>query len=750
MEAQISKRKGARAMSALAVAGAVWLPCCLNGEGAVTDAGGSSAISGQPACEQVAVLDFFPETARASPGSIVSLRARVEPPDNGPCTAPLVLSITHSGELLHEEERSIPLEPGVPQSVVFRWLAPPDDFRGYLAVVSASGGSERSTGVDVSSTPLRYPRYGYISIFPPEQTAADSRDIVSRLAQEYHLNMFQLYDWFYRSEDLIPRVEGEIAPTWVDLFGRTNAWSTITNVVQAVHDENAHAMGYVAIYAAREGYEQLSAVSPAWGLYEDPAAAAQANVAFGGERRLFLFDPSNVSWQQWMAREYVESVNEANFDGVHLDQFGPRPTLYRADGTSVELNQTFAPFLEAVDRALEANDPARDACAFNLVDGAVGGYAVEEVATTSACDLLYSELWFSTDTYSDLTRYIEHLRAIGGGRAVVLAMYAQYGEDVGRMLEAEEAMLTGVAVDTDHPGFSGEGFVDSFDEVGDSIAWTVNQAEDAWVSYVLRYASATGAPATRTLEVDGVPVGKLRFGARDSWQEWAFDAWLQERLTAGEHTVSVVFAPDDVGVINIDRMSLGEFDEASLRLQNAVVFASGATPIQLGDDVQSLAHEYFPNRSKSLTPALQRALRSQYSFITAHEHLLFAPEVRPVPGALERVVATSPGHTLISAGAGGIYALLRSAQGRDLLHLVNLNGVDNARWRDAAPVPEPQENVRLRYQIPEGRTVSAVMWATPDAGSGAFRPLEFTVNDGFLTFQLARLAYWDVILIRYD
>ena len=743
------------------------LACCRDDTGSarapVEAQDGEAPANGQPdegdgeavACKHLLLDELTPNAARFAPGALVSLRTSVAAAgEGGACTATLRLVITDLGEVVHEDERRVPIAPGERQEVVLTWQPPAGDFRGYLAMLSAAGSDvELATGIDVSSSPLRYPRYGYLSIFPPEQTAEQSRAIVATLAEHYHLNMFQFYDWLARPEDLIPRdIQDEIEATWTDLFGRTNAWKTITDLVAAVHGENALAMAYVTIYTAREGYEQRSGVSPGWGLFESPDARAQVALAFGGERYLFLFDPSNADWQARMASEYVEAINAAGFDGVHIDQFGPRPTFYRADGTPVELNHTFAPFLETIDHALQSNDPARALCVFNLVDGSPGGYAVQEVASTPACDLLYSEIWYTTDTYEALREYVELLRRTGGGRAVVLAVYAQYGEDVGRILEAEDATLRGTTVASDHPGYSGTGFVAGFDNAGDAIVFQVTQAEDAVVSYVFRYANATRATTTRTLLVDGTALGKVTFGARGRWDEWAFDAWRQERLAAGAHEVTLLHAEDDAGAVNIDRLTLGEFDLDSVLLQNAVIFASGATPIQIGDDVQSLAHEYFPNRSKSLSPALRRALRRQYTFITAHESLLFAPDVVPIDARLGRISAVSEGHSLIASGAGAIYTLLRATPTGDAIHLVNLAGVDNERWRDAAPTPEVQENVVLRYALDPDRAVRDVLWASPDeSGTMTPSPLPYAVasDASFVEFEVPRLAYWDVVVVRY-
>lgn len=700
------------------------------------------------ACEALTLGETYPDAPRYMPGSVVGLLVDVRDGGGAECAATVRLVVTRHGDVVHEATQSVAVRPG--ERARLEWRAPSEDLRGYLAEVSVDGAGASSTGIDVSTEPTRYPRYGYVSVFPPGEPAERSQEIIRVLAQQYHLNMFQLYDWFWRHEDFIPGPPGVAAPPeWTDLFGRVHSSQTLRNIVDAIHTQRGLAMGYVALYAAREGYEQLSNVSPAWGIFEDPQATRQVALAFGGERYLFLFDPSNTAWQERMVSEYVDAIRTFELDGVHIDQFGPRPTFYRADGSPVELRDTFEPFLEAIDAALTREVPGRDRCVFNLVDGSVDGYAVVPVATSPACDLLYSELWYLTDTYEQVRAYVEQLRAIGRGRAVVLAVYPQYGEDVGTVYEAESAALEGVTVASDHAGFTGPGFVANFAERGEAITWEVDLSEDAMVTFVFRYANATGARATRTLLLDGRPIGKVNFPARGSWTDWSSDAWLQQRVLAGSHQVRLVFGEDDTGAVNIDRMTLGEFDEQSVRLQNAVIFASGATPIQIGDDVQSLSHEYFPNRSKTLTPALQRALRRQYSFITAHEEILFAPDVVPIAERLDRLTVTSPGHRLVTEGAGGIWSVLRRAPAGDVIHLVNLVGVDNARWRDSAPEPVVQENITLRYRVDDPSRVSRVLAASPDAPTGAFTTLPFTRGDGWIEIVVPRLHYWDLILVRF-
>ena len=99
--------------------------------------------------------------------------------------------------------------------------------------------------------------------------------------------------------------------------------------------------------------------------------------------------------------------------------------------------------------------------------------------------------------------------------------------------------------------------------------------------------------------------------------------------------------------------------------------------------------------------------------------------------------ATSEGYRLITKGSGGVWTLLRSTPAGDVIHRVNLVGVNDARWRDPTSAPIVQERIRLTQ-----------LWATPDQAPGTFERLAFTHDDGGVQFEVPRLAYWDVVLIR--
>ena len=412
-------------------------------------------------------------------------------------------------------------------------------------------------------------------------------------------------------------------------------------------------MAYAMSYAAREGYEQMWGISPTWGIFQDTAHQSQFNVDFHNGKFLWLFNPANVNWQSWIISEYKDAINTAGFDGIQIDQMGQRDNVYDYTGFSVTLPSTFAQFLQQVKSELESNNAKKNVVTFNIVDGTVNGWAAGEIARYGASDFDFSEIWWKANTYNDLRNYIEWLRQNNGGKPVVLAAYMNYNQEYGPIYEAESAILSGVSVNTNHPGYTGTGFVDGFETVGDSITWTIDFPETGDYSFVFHYANATGATATRNVYVDGRFLGQVSFANQVNWVTWAADAWIQiEGLTAGTHSVTLKYDSDNIGAINVDHLTLGEFEEHSVRLADAMMFASGATHIELGDTNQMLAHEYYPNHSKSMRNSLKAAMRDYYSFATAYENLLFDPDIVPADQGNQWIALTT-GQPLSGNGTSG-------------------------------------------------------------------------------------------------
>ena len=73
----------------------------------------------------------------------------------------------------------------------------------------------------------------------------------------------------------------------------------------------------------------------------------------------------------------------------------------------------------------------------------------------------------------------------------------------------EFASGAGTGTNTNHANYTGLGFVDGFDQVGDSVTFSVyaDSSGDYWLRF--RYANALGTAATRNVYVDGTAIGTL-------------------------------------------------------------------------------------------------------------------------------------------------------------------------------------------------------------------------------------------------
>lgn len=124
--------------------------------------------------------------------------------------------------------------------------------------------------------------------------------------------------------------------------------------------------------------------------------------------------------------------------------------------------------------------------------------------------------------------------------------------------QAEDATLAGGAVRaTDHPGYTGTGFVGGYTDANQgnaSTSFAVPAATAGTYSVALRYANGTTAPMTLTLAVDGA-TRQVSLPATANWDSWStrVDAVT---LSAGNHTLAYRFGSGDSGNVNLDAITV--------------------------------------------------------------------------------------------------------------------------------------------------------------------------------------------------
>lgn len=694
----------------------------------------------------------YTDKARYNPGDTAIITAQITNTSGSSWSGNVSVTVNHLNAQVYTSTQAVTIPAGQSQNINFTWLTPTTDFQGYFVYVDAGTMGTGTSAIDISSNWTKYPRYGYLSQFPTTETSAQSSAKINQMAQDYHLNALQYYDWMWRHDTLFQRTNGVVNSTWQDLFNRTISWQTIQNQIAATHTQNMAAMAYAMVYAARENYSNFG-VDPSWGIYQDNAHASQMNVDFGNHSTyLWMFDPANPQWQNYIFGQYKDAVNTAGFDGIHVDQMGERDTVYDYAGDSIDLSARFNPFLNAAKTALTTNNSAKNKLTFNIVDGTVNGWAANDVSTKANTDFNYSEIWYKSNSYMQLKNYIDSLRANSNNKAVVLAGYMDYNQNIGPLYEAETAQLTGgLTVNTNHPGYDGTGFVDNFTSVGQAVTFTINAPEQGHYSLVFQYGNATGGASTRNLYVDGSLVTTLSFNNQPNWDTWAHDIWYQVDLTPGNHTVKLSYDSGNTGAINLDSLTLGTFDDNSVRLADAMMAASGATHIELGDNNEMLAHEYYPNESKSMRNSLMSAMRDHYSFITAYENLLFDSNVQNNDSGGQFIQIAN--QTLSGDGtANTIWHINKRTPDYDIVHLINLVGNTDNSWRYSKNTPTAMNNLATKVYIGANETISSVNVASPDVNGGQTQSLSFTTgtdsNGTYVSFTLPSLQYWDMIYLQ--
>ncbi len=703
----------------------------------------------------------YTDKARYDPGDTVTITVEIKNNTGADWSGTLYLDIRHLETTVYSASQSLSVASGVTTTKTFTWTAPSTDFRGYHVEVRAGTTDANATAIDVSSDWTRYPRYGYVHNFTPGQTQAQSQEKIRLLAENYHINAVQFYDWMWRHEQVISRTNGTINDPWYDWAGNPISYGVIQDLVEAAHGYRMAAMPYFMIYAALQGYEQVSGVNPQWGLYFDTTHTNQVVFDFGDDdpnTNLWIFNPANPNWQNHIFRQYDEAILTVDFDGIHLDQMGNywNTTYYDYWGNTVDLGNSFSALLNNAKEHVgalayhNAGKTGQDALTFNLVNGGVNAWGVNDVVRNGNVDFHYSEIWENSTTYKAIYDFVRQVRTESGGKAIVLAAYPNYYENTGTRYEAEDATLYNVGTNNNHPGYTGWGFVDQFGEEGDYVQFAISVPEDGKYALVFRYGNDTGATATRSVYVDGVDEAQIKFLDQANWDTWARDAYHVTTLTAGNHTIKLARDADDSGFINLDSLTLGTFDEDTVRLANAAFAASGAFHIEMGEGDQMLGHPYFPNNSKQMRNSLKAAMKDYYDFITAYENLLFDPDLIPGDGGLQWIEIAN--ESLSGDGSGDtIWFLTRRNDDYEVLHLINLAGNDD-QWRNEANTPPTKTNLAVKYRMGPNVTVSGVYLASPDFDHGKTQALSYTTGSdsvgNYVAFTIPSLQYWDMIYIK--
>lgn len=358
-----------------------------------------------PTGEQV-VLNLTTDKAAYRPGEDIAFAADKEAP------AAARIRYKYLGEVVEDVAWTGPM---------WTWTAPAADYRGYMAeVYSKIGNNELIHGViavDVSSDWSRFPRYGFLSSFADTE---NTESVIAGLTR-YHINGLQFYDWHYKHHRPLAGTPANPDPVWKDIINRDIYLNTVKQYITAAHGRNMQAMFYNLAYGATNTAE-ADGVAPEWFLFKDPNHTARdfhdlPEPPFNSD--IYVTDPGNPGWQQYLAARNADVYAVFDFDGFHVDQLGDRGSLYDYAGNQADLPSGFRSF----NQAIKAAAPDK-----KLVFNAVNQFGQAEIAQ-SPVDFLYTEVWSPNEGYNDLANIIAGNDAYSGrSKKTVLAAYLNYAK----------------------------------------------------------------------------------------------------------------------------------------------------------------------------------------------------------------------------------------------------------------------------------------------------------------------------------
>jgi len=306
-------------------------------------------------------------------------------------------------------------------STTWKWQTPADDYHGYIAEVYSTVNNVETIyatiGIDVSSDWKKFPRYGFLSKF--DQISDESINAVVSNLNRYHINGLQFYDWQNKHHKPLPMSGSVPAANWKDIGNRDTYFSTVEKYITAVHSYNMKAMFYDLVYGAWDNAE-ADGINKEWYIYNDNTHSNRDILSLPSPpflSNLFLLDPSNTGWQEYMKTETKNVYKYLEFDGYHMDQVGDRGVRYKYDGSSMNLAASFKSYIDAIKTAIPDK--------YNVMN-AVAQYGQQGIATSTS-DFLYSEVWTPSDSYNDLVDIIKQNNTLSSNtKNTVLAAYMNY------------------------------------------------------------------------------------------------------------------------------------------------------------------------------------------------------------------------------------------------------------------------------------------------------------------------------------
>lgn len=304
------------------------------------------------------------------------------------------------------------------------WQPPSADFKGYMAeLYRHENGTDVILGtiaIDVSSNPARFPRYGFVADFGGNKTEEKTLEEMAYL-NRHHINWVQFQDWHNKHHWPLGGIRAQPDEEYRDIANRTVYTSSVKNYIRAQQRFGMKSMFYNLCFGALDD-AAADGVKEEWYLFKDPSHVTKDshNLPNSWKSNIYLVDPSNKEWQEYLAERNDDVYANFAFDGYQIDQLGKRGTLYDYHGTPIDLRDGYASFIEAMKQA----HPDK-----HLVMNAVSRYGARQIGETGKVDFFYNEVWGDEADFTHLKAILYENGVYGNHRLnTVFAAYMNYNK----------------------------------------------------------------------------------------------------------------------------------------------------------------------------------------------------------------------------------------------------------------------------------------------------------------------------------
>lgn len=384
----------------------------------------ASGIKAKATVQENIIRSVTSDLAAYKPGKKVKISIRLKNPSKLlKKSGTLVLKFSHLEKSVGKKvKKKVTLNQGAAKTVRVSWQPPKTDYTGYFVEVEFQNKKGQvldadSIGVDVSSSWLKFPRYGYLTDYDKD---VDVENVIKTM-KDYHINGIQFYDWQYKHHEPVKlESDGTLAESWSNLANHTVNTKTLKDYIDSAHKHNMKTMQYNLIYGSVDNYQE-DGVNPDWGLYDDPECKSQWKMTMPGgwnTSALWFFDPNNEEWRDYFFKKEKELYQYLDFDGFHADTVGDFGIKYTSKGKPVSITTTFKDYLNDLKTYLGDK---------YLIMNAVGAKGHDQV-NTSNVDAIYSEIWDwdGFPDYNSLKNIVDVSREESGGKSLIVPAYMNY------------------------------------------------------------------------------------------------------------------------------------------------------------------------------------------------------------------------------------------------------------------------------------------------------------------------------------